>query len=106
MSLRSFIERPEVRSHLSSFIRVTPTPGFVPPPLLAPAQSAEYRLVGAALDYLMRSLVERMSPSCRRKPWSAAAALLFVRQELGGIGAALFARAKGCHDRALAAHKR
>jgi hypothetical protein len=106
MSLRTFIERPEVRSHLSSFIRVTPTPGFVPPPLLAQAQSAEYRLVGAAFDYLMRSLVEHMNPSCRRKPWIASAALLFFRQDLEEMDATLFTLAKGCHDRALAAHKK
>ncbi len=105
MSLRTFIERPEVRSHLSSFIRVTPTPGFVPPPLLAPAQSGEYRLVGAAFDYLMRSLIERMNPACRRKPWIASAALLFFRQDLEEIDAALFALAKECHDRALAVHR-
>lgn len=105
MSLRTFIERPEVRLHLSSFIKVTPTPGFVPPPLLAPAQSGEYRLVGAAFDYLMRSLVERMNPACRRKPWIASAALLFFRQDLEEMDATLFTLAKACHDRAHAAHK-
>lgn len=106
MSLRTFIERPEVRSHLSSFIKVTPTPGFVSPPLLAPAQSAEYRLVGASFDYLMRTLVERMNPACRRKPWIASAALVYFRQDLEEMGGQLFTLAKECHDRALAAHKR
>jgi hypothetical protein len=105
MSLRTFIERPEVRSHLSSFIKVAPTPGFVSPPLLAPAQSAEYRLVGASFDYLMRTLVERMNPACQRKPWIASAALVFFRQDLEEIDGRLFTLAKGCHDRALAAHK-
>jgi len=105
MSLRTFIERPEVRSHLSSFIKVTPTPGFVPPPLLAPARSAEYRLVGASFDYLMRTLVERMNPACLRKPWIASAALIFFRQDLEEIDGKLFALARECHDRALAAHK-
>lgn len=90
---------------MSSFIKVTPTPGFAPPPLLAPAQSGEYRLVGAAFDYLMRSLVERMNPACLRKPWIASAALLFFRQDLEEIDVTLFTLAKGCHDRALAAHK-
>lgn len=104
MSLRTFIERPEVRSHLSSFIKVTPTPGFVPPPLLAPAQSTEYRLVGASFDYLMRTLIERMNPACRRKPWIATAALFFFRQDLEEIDGTLFTLAKECHDRAFAAH--
>lgn len=106
MSLRSFIERPEVRDLLSSYLRVTPTPGFVPPPLLVPAQSSEYRLVGATFDYLMRSLVERLNPACQRMPWIASAALVFFREDLKGIDTSLFTLAKECHDQALAAHRR
>jgi hypothetical protein len=30
MSLRTFIAKPEVRAFLSLYIKVTPTPGFVP----------------------------------------------------------------------------
>jgi hypothetical protein len=105
MSLRTFIEKKEVSALLSSYVKVAPTPGFVPPSLLAPAQSMEYRLVGAAFDYLMRTLVERMNPGCQRTAWIASAALLFFREDLEEIDSKLFTLAKECHDRALLAHK-
>lgn len=104
MSLRTFIEKKEVSALLSSYIKVTPTPGFVPPPLLAPAQSSEYRLAGASFDYLMRTLVESINPGCQRTPWIASAALLFFRKDLEEIDNNLFALAKECHDHAIAAH--
>jgi hypothetical protein len=106
MSLKSFVERPEVRALLSSYITVVPTPGFIPPPLLVPPRSAEYMLMGAAFDYLLRSLAERLNPSCHRGPWIATGALAFFREELTGGDPSLFAAAKECHDRALAAHKK
>lgn len=106
MSLKTFVERPDVRALLSSHITVVPTPGFVPPPLLVPPRSAEYMLIGAAFDYLLRSLVERLNPSCHRGPWIATGALAFFREELTGRDSSLFAAAKECHDRAVAAHKK
>jgi hypothetical protein len=62
--------------------------------------------VGAAFDYLMRTLIERMNPICQRTPWIAAAALFFFRKDLEEIDGTLFTRAKECHDSALKAHQR
>lgn len=61
--------------------------------------------MGTAFDYLMRSLVERLNPACRRTPWVATAALVLYRQDLEERDRGLYALAKECHDGALAAHK-
>jgi hypothetical protein len=49
--------------------------------MLAPPLTTNYRIVGAAFDYLLRFHVERLNPSADAKGWVAANGLLFLRGE-------------------------
>jgi hypothetical protein len=78
VSLTSFIVRPEIRAGLRAAIK---RPVFkVDVPMLAPPLTTNYRIVGAAFDYLLRFHIERLNPEAKTAAWVAAAGLLLLRR--------------------------
>jgi hypothetical protein len=48
--------------------------------MLAPPLTTNYRIVGAAFDYLLRFHIERLNPEAKTAAWVAAAGLLLLRR--------------------------
>lgn len=78
MSLSSFLEKSDVRARFSQ--------EFSKPQLgenrdlLAPPLTENYRLVGAAFDYLMRFYLKRLNPQAFERGWVAESAVHLLKE--------------------------
>ncbi len=81
MSLTSFVGNKDVRER---FKQEFPSPKFsVQKPLLAPALTTHYSLVGTAFDYLLRFYLKRLNPEAVETRWVAenAVTVLFMYKD-------------------------